>query len=49
MKALASEFAKACVDIVNAKVELLESEGGRVPQKIMVKKEKEKVEQSEDS
>ena len=47
MKALAPEFAKACVDIVNAKVELLESEGGSVPWKIIVMKEK--VEQSEDS
>ena len=47
MKALASEFAKACVDIINAKVELLKSEGGSVPKKIIVKKEK--VEQSEDS
>ena len=47
MKALAPEFAKACVDIVNAKVELLESEGRSVSQKIFVKKEK--IEQSEDS
>ena len=47
MKGLAPEFAKACVDIVNARTELLESASGSVPQKIIVKKEK--VEQSEES
>ena len=44
MKSLAPEFSKACVDIVNAKAELLELENGTVPQKITIKKEK--IEQS---
>ena len=39
MKALAPEFAKACVDIVNAMVELLESTS-QIPCKIVVKKER---------
>ena len=44
MKSLAPEFSKACVDIVNAKAELLELENRTVPQKITIKKEK--IEQS---
>ena len=39
MKALAPEFAKACVDIVNATAELLESTR-QIPCKIVVKKER---------
>ena len=47
IKALAPEFANACIDIINARTELLESASRSVPQKIVFKKEK--VEQSEES
>ncbi len=46
MKALAHEFTKECIDIINARMELLESARRSVPQKIIVKKDK--VEQSEE-
>ena len=39
MKSLASESAKVCVDIMNAKAEGLASEIGTVPPKITIKKE----------
>ena len=40
MKRLASEFAKECVYIVNAKAELLESKSGTVPQNVIINEEK---------
>ena len=47
MKVLAPDFEKACVDIFNARAEILESESGTVPPKIIVKQEK--VEHPEES
>ena len=40
MKMLAPEFAKECVNIVNAKAELLKSGSDTVPQSVIIKKEK---------
>ena len=40
MKTLDPEFAKACVDIVNAKANIFELESHTVPKKITIKKEK---------
>ena len=40
MKMLAPEFAKECVNIVNAKAELLKSGSDTMPQSVIIKKEK---------
>ena len=40
MKVLSPEFAKECVNNINAKAELLKSESDTVPQNVIIKKEK---------
>ena len=40
MNTLATEFAKQCVNINNAKAELLKSENDAVPRSVIIKKEK---------
>ncbi len=40
MKVVAPEFLKACIEVVNAHAEILESEFGTVPWKIIAKQQK---------